>query len=62
MWESTTHQPLKVSMEPSQSVHVRPKHQRDRDHLETDVEQLGVAVVAPLYQQTCDKEEVLEVL
>lgn len=43
-------------MKPSQSVHVCPKHQRDRDHFEADIEQLGVAVVPPLYQQACDKE------
>lgn len=37
-------------MEPRQSVHVRPEHQRDRDHLKANVQQLGIAVMPPLYQ------------
>lgn len=49
-------------MEASQPVHVRPKHQRDRDHFEADAEQLRVAVVSPLDQQTCDEEQVLQML
>lgn len=53
---SSTHQPFKVTMEPSQSVHVCPKYQRNRDHLEADVQQLGVAVVSPLYQKSCDEK------
>lgn len=60
MWNHKTYQPFKVPVEPSQSVHVRPKHQRDGDHFEADVQQLRIAVVSPLYQQTCDKEQVLE--
>lgn len=49
-------------MQASQSVHMGPENQRSRDHLETDSQQIGMTVMAPLNQQTEHKEEILQVL
>lgn len=58
-----TYKPFAVPVVKSgQTIHMRPEDQGRGNHVEGDAEQIRLAIMAALYQETGDEEEILKML